>query len=149
MLLWGFVAFSFFQYDATKLILNLSFRCLIKGWNSIHNDLILCSHYLSIHVAPRILLLLKYVKNALKSIIWSRNPKFLALSLPPLKLHPMVGNIQRAVKHWTIAASTGNYIAMHELRAFFEREGGNYYGKRIVSKESFDSTLEAYNDSSR
>jgi len=57
----------------------------------------------------------------------------------------MVGNIQRAVKHWTIAASTGNYIAMHELRAFFEREGGNYYGKRIVSKESFDSTLEAYN----
>jgi TPR repeat protein len=55
------------------------------------------------------------------------------------------GNIERAVKHWTIAASTGNYIAMHELRAFFEREGGNFYGKHIVSRESFDSTLEAYN----
>ena len=61
----------------------------------------------------------------------------------------MVGNIQRAVKHWKIAASTGKYIAVHELRAFFEREGGNYYGKRIVSRESFDSTLKAYNDSSR
>jgi len=57
------------------------------------------------------------------------------------------GNIERATKHWTIAASAGNYIAMHELRAFFEREGGNFYGKHIVSRESFDSTLEAYNDS--
>jgi TPR repeat protein len=57
------------------------------------------------------------------------------------------GNIERAAKHWTIAASTENYIAMHELRAFFEREGGNYYGKRIVSRESIDSTLEAYNNS--
>jgi hypothetical protein len=36
---------------------------------------------------------------------------------------------------------------MHELRAFFEREGGNYYGKRIVSRETFDSTLAAYNNS--
>jgi TPR repeat protein len=56
-------------------------------------------------------------------------------------------NIERAVKHWKIAASAGSYIAMHELRAFFEREGGNYYGKRIVSRESIDSTLEAYNNS--
>jgi tetratricopeptide (TPR) repeat protein len=55
------------------------------------------------------------------------------------------GNIEQATKHWIIAASAGNYIAMHELRAFFEREGGNFYGKRIVSRESFDSTLEAYN----
>ena len=54
-------------------------------------------------------------------------------------------NIERAVKHWKIAASAGSYIAMHELRAFFEREGGNFYGKHIVSRESFDSTLEAYN----
>ena len=58
-------------------------------------------------------------------------------------------NIERAVKHWKIAASAGSYIAMHELRAFFEREGGNYYGKRIVSRESIDTTLEAYNDSAR
>ena len=57
------------------------------------------------------------------------------------------GNIERSAKHWTIAASAGNYSAMHVLRAFFKREGGNYYGKRIVSRESIDSTLEAYNNS--
>jgi len=52
-------------------------------------------------------------------------------------------NMERAVKHWTIAASTGNYIAMHELRAFFERDGGNYY----VGRDTIDSVLKAYNNS--
>ena len=30
------------------------------------------------------------------------------------------GNAERAVKHWTIAASAGNYSAMHNLRMMFE-----------------------------
>jgi tetratricopeptide (TPR) repeat protein len=49
------------------------------------------------------------------------------------------GNKERAVKHWAIAASAGDFIAMHELLLCFE-EGA-------VSKESIDSTLEAYNNS--
>ena len=49
------------------------------------------------------------------------------------------GNINRAVKHWTIGASAGGYIAMHHLRICFER--GH------VSRESIDSTLAAYNTS--
>ena len=30
------------------------------------------------------------------------------------------GNMERAMKPWTIAASAGNYVAMHNLRALFE-----------------------------
>ena len=48
-------------------------------------------------------------------------------------------NMERAIKHWTIAASAGNFRSMHNLRTFFE-EG-------ILSRESIDSTLTAYNNS--
>ena len=47
--------------------------------------------------------------------------------------------MERAVKHWTIAASAGHYRAMHHLRTGFE--GG------FVSRESIDSSLTAYNNS--
>jgi hypothetical protein len=49
-------------------------------------------------------------------------------------------NKERAIKHWNIAASAGCYRAMHELRLSFEVEG-------IVSRESIDSILTAYNNS--
>jgi TPR repeat protein len=49
------------------------------------------------------------------------------------------GNIERAVKHWIIAASGGFYMAMHALRTFFK--------KGYVSRESINSTLTAYNNS--
>ena len=49
------------------------------------------------------------------------------------------GNMERAIKHWTIGASAGNYLAMHHLRLCFER--GH------VSRESINSTLAAYNAS--
>ena len=49
------------------------------------------------------------------------------------------GNMERAVKHWTIAASVGNYKAMHALITCFQ--------KGYVSRESIDSTLAAYNNS--
>jgi TPR repeat protein len=49
------------------------------------------------------------------------------------------GNVERAVKHWTIAASAGHYDAMHELRVGFE--------KGCVSRESINSALDAYNNS--
>jgi TPR repeat protein len=49
------------------------------------------------------------------------------------------GNVERAVKHWTIAASAGHYIAMHVLRTQFEQG--------LLSRESIDSTLTAYNNS--
>jgi len=49
------------------------------------------------------------------------------------------GNIERAMKHWTIGASAGGYIAMHHLRICFE--------KGHVSRESIDSTLANYNAS--
>ena len=49
------------------------------------------------------------------------------------------GNMERAFKHWAIAASAGEYTAMGHLRTFFEQ--GN------VSKESINSTLAAYNSS--
>jgi len=42
------------------------------------------------------------------------------------------GNMERAVKHWTIAASAGHYEAMHVLRTGFE--GGE------ISRKSIDST---------
>jgi TPR repeat protein len=47
-------------------------------------------------------------------------------------------NIERAIKHLKIAASSGHYIAMHHLRRAFEHG--------IVSRESVNSTLEAYNN---
>ena len=49
------------------------------------------------------------------------------------------GNIERAIKHWTIAASAGEIFAMHNLQICFE--GGH------VSRESIDSNLVAYNKS--
>jgi TPR repeat protein len=49
------------------------------------------------------------------------------------------GNMERAVKHWAIAASAGQYKAMHHLRILF--------GKGFVSRESIDSTLISYNNS--
>ena len=49
------------------------------------------------------------------------------------------GNIEPAMKHWTIGASAGGYIAMHHLRICFEQ--GH------VSRESIDSTLANYNAS--
>jgi hypothetical protein len=49
------------------------------------------------------------------------------------------GNMERAVKHWTIGATAGDYKAMHHLITSFKR--GH------VSRESIDSTLEAYNNS--
>ena len=49
------------------------------------------------------------------------------------------GNMDRAVRHWTIAASSGHYFAMHHLRRAFEHG--------IVSRESINSTLAAYNNS--
>ena len=49
------------------------------------------------------------------------------------------GNMDRAMKHWTIAASAGNFGGMHEMLCSFE-EG-------VVSRESIDSILAAYNNS--
>jgi len=49
------------------------------------------------------------------------------------------GNMERAVKHWKIAASAGHCKAMFQLRSCFERG--------LVSRDTIDSTLEAYNDS--
>jgi hypothetical protein len=50
------------------------------------------------------------------------------------------GNMERAIKHWNIAVSAGCYCAMHEFRLSFEVEG-------IVSRESINSILTAYNNS--
>jgi hypothetical protein len=47
--------------------------------------------------------------------------------------------MERAVKHWTIATTAGDYTAMQELRKLFE--------KGAVGRESMDSTLAAYNNS--
>jgi TPR repeat protein len=49
------------------------------------------------------------------------------------------GNMERAVKHWTIAASAGEYQAMYALRMEFEQG--------VVSRESIDLILKAYNSS--
>ena len=49
------------------------------------------------------------------------------------------GNLERAVKHLTIASSAGCYSSMDNLRIAFE------YG--VISRESIDSTLAAYNSS--
>jgi TPR repeat protein len=47
------------------------------------------------------------------------------------------GNMEQAIKHLTISASAGCYDAMNELRLSFEQG--------LVSRESIDSTLTAYN----
>ena len=49
------------------------------------------------------------------------------------------GNIERAVKHFMIAASAGHYSAMNFLRRYFEQG--------CVSRESINSALDAYNNS--
>ena len=49
------------------------------------------------------------------------------------------GNIERAVKHWTITASAGCFGSMHFLIKQFE--------SGVVSRESIDTTLTAYNNS--
>jgi TPR repeat protein len=48
------------------------------------------------------------------------------------------GNVERAVKHWTIAASVGHYDAMNNLLIAFN--------KGLVSRDTMDSTLTAYNN---
>jgi len=48
--------------------------------------------------------------------------------------------MKRAIKHWTIAASAGEYRAMHNLQWFFVEKGW-------ISGESNDSILSAYNNS--
>ena len=50
-----------------------------------------------------------------------------------------LGNMGRAVKHWTIAASAGHHYAMDTIRDAFE--------KADVSREAMNSTLTAYNNS--
>jgi TPR repeat protein len=49
------------------------------------------------------------------------------------------GNKERAVKHFTIAASAGYYHSMHHLITLFKQG--------VVSRDSIDSTLTAYNNS--
>ena len=49
------------------------------------------------------------------------------------------GKRERAVKHWIIAASAGEYNAMHNLLGDFEQG--------LVSRDTFDSALTAYNNS--
>jgi beta-glucosidase/6-phospho-beta-glucosidase/beta-galactosidase len=49
------------------------------------------------------------------------------------------GRMKQAVKHFTIAASDGSYRAMHTLRKNFEIG--------VVSRDTVDSTLTAYNSS--
>jgi TPR repeat protein len=48
------------------------------------------------------------------------------------------GNMERAVKHWTIAVSAGCYLSMHHLRTSFE-EGA-------ISRDAINLTLKAYNN---
>jgi hypothetical protein len=47
------------------------------------------------------------------------------------------GNMEQAIKHWTIAASAEQYCDMHHLRTFFEQG--------VVRRGSIDSILSAYN----
>jgi hypothetical protein len=49
------------------------------------------------------------------------------------------GNIEQAIKHWIIGASAGCYCSMKNLIFVFK--------KGLVSRESIDSTLTAYNNS--
>ena len=54
-------------------------------------------------------------------------------------IEAQTGNTKRALKHLAIAALAGDYVAMFQLRSCFEQG--------VFSRESIDSTLEAYNDS--
>jgi TPR repeat protein len=49
------------------------------------------------------------------------------------------GNMERAVKHWKIAASAGEYNAMHNLLGAFNQG--------LTSRATIDATLTAYNNS--
>ena len=49
------------------------------------------------------------------------------------------GNRERALKHWKIAASAGEYLSMHIL--------GKYFEAGVITRESINSTLAAYNNS--
>jgi TPR repeat protein len=49
------------------------------------------------------------------------------------------GNVERAVKHWIIAASSGNHRAMNNVLVS--------YNQGLVSRDTMDSTLIAYNNS--
>jgi TPR repeat protein len=49
------------------------------------------------------------------------------------------GNMERAVKHWRIAAAGGDFYAMHSLQVMFE-DG-------LVRREAINSTFTAYNNS--
>jgi hypothetical protein len=49
------------------------------------------------------------------------------------------GNMERAIKHWTIAASAGDHNAMHQLTILFQHGA--------LSRDQIDSFLIAYNDS--
>ena len=49
-------------------------------------------------------------------------------------------NVKRAIKHWTIAASAGEYRAMKTLIDLFKKG-------LVVNRESIDLTLTAYNNS--
>ena len=49
------------------------------------------------------------------------------------------GNVERGFKHWIIAASAGEFDAMNHLQIGFE--------KGLVSRDTMDSTLKAYNNS--
>ena len=53
------------------------------------------------------------------------------------------GNMERARKHFTIAASAGCYRSMHQLRVGFEKA----LKEGRVSRETIDPTLAAYNNS--
>jgi hypothetical protein len=47
--------------------------------------------------------------------------------------------MERAIKHWTIAASAGEYNAMYHLITLFKQG--------VVSRDSINSTLTSYNNS--
>ena len=49
------------------------------------------------------------------------------------------GNMERALKHWTIAASAGHYDAMHQLLVALK--------KGMVGTDAIDATLTAYKNS--
>jgi hypothetical protein len=51
------------------------------------------------------------------------------------------GNVERAVKHWIIAASAGCYRAMYALRKHFTKK------VELVSRDAIDSILIANNTS--
>jgi TPR repeat protein len=54
-------------------------------------------------------------------------------------MEAIAGNYERALKHWTIAAAGGEYMAMQNVLNFFK--------KGYVSRQSIKSSLKAYNDS--